>query len=113
MPLTLSIKGSPVLSSSKPSVMLMKEGDEIDEESLLGDSLDLISDNEDEEEEENDGDKKTDIAVETPLSGGIEKKGINSKEVVIITICMCSLYKGGEGEGRVEVHVREEREREE
>ena len=81
MPLALSIKGSPVLSSSKPSVMLMKEGDEIDEESLLGDSLDLISDNED-EEEENDGDKKTDIAVEAPLSGGIEKKGINSKEVV-------------------------------
>ena len=88
----------------------MKEGDEIDEESLLGDSLDLISDNEEEEEEENDGDKKTDIAVETPLSGGIEKKGINSTEVVNYN---CSLYKGGEGEGRVEVHVREEREREE
>ena len=83
--LTLSLKGSPVLSSSKPSVMLMK-GDEIDEESLLGDSLDLISDNEDEEEEEkveeNEGDKKTDILVETSLSGGIEKKGINSEEVV-------------------------------
>ena len=91
----------------------MKEGDEIDEESLLGDSLDLISDNEDEEEEENDGDKKTDIAVETPLSGGIEKKGINSKEVVNYNYMYVFIYKGGEGGGRVEVHVREEREREE